>query len=79
MTDKIGDLLGNRGFEEPQEVRTIKDFMRKRFNANVSVTIQQRQIIISVAGSSLAGALRLHLHELKKLCNTNKHLLIRIV
>ena len=78
MTDSLADLLGNRNFEEPQEVRTIKEFVRKRFNADVSVTMQPRQIIISVPGSSLAGALRMHLHELKKLCATDKRLIIRI-
>ncbi|MBA3758786.1 hypothetical protein H0X10_04130 [Candidatus Saccharibacteria bacterium] len=78
MTDKLSDLMGNRDFGEPQEVRTIKEFVRKRFNADVSVAIQQRQIIISVAGASLAGALRMQLHELKKLCATEKRLIIRI-
>lgn len=78
MTDKLSDLLGSRRLDEPAEIRTIKEFVRKRFNADVSVTIQQRQIIIGVSGSSLAGALRMHLHELKRLCATDKRLLIRI-
>ncbi len=79
MTDSLADLLRKRDFEEPPEVRIIKDFIRKRFDAHVSVTVQERQIIIGVKGSSLAGALRMHLHELKKLCATEKRLLIRIV
>lgn len=78
MTDSLADLLGKRNFEEPPEVRTIKDFVRKRFNADVSVAVQPRQIIIGVSGSSMAGALRMHLHELKKLCATDKRLVIRI-
>lgn len=78
MTDSLADLLGKRNFEEPPEVRIIKEFVRKRFNADVSVNLQQSQIIISVSGSSLAGALRMHLHELKKLCETEKRLVIRI-
>ena len=78
MSNKLADLLGNRDFKQPPEVLIIKDFARKRFNVDVAVTVQQRQIIIGVAGSSLAGALRMQLHELKRLCNTDKRLIIRI-
>jgi hypothetical protein len=78
MADSIADLLSKRDFEEPPEVRIIKDFIRKRFDDDVSVSIQQHQIIIGVPSSALAGALRMHLHELKRLCTTDKRLLIRI-
>ena len=78
MSDSLADLLQKRGFEEPPEVRIIKSFIRERFGADASVTVQQRQIIIGVSGSSLAGALRMRLHELGKLCATDKRLIIRI-
>jgi hypothetical protein len=78
MADSIADLLRNRDFEEPPEVRVIKDFIRKRFDADAQVTVQPRQIIIGVKGAALAGALRMHLHELKRLCATDKRLVIRI-
>lgn len=78
MADSIGDLLIKRDFEEPPEVRIIKEFIRKRFDVDVSVSIQQHQIIIGVSGAALAGALRMHLHELQKLCSTDKRLMIRI-
>lgn len=79
VADKIADLLSKRAFEEPPEVRIIKDFIRKRFDAHASVTVQERQIIIAVKGSSLAGALRMQLHQLQKLCGGKRRLLIRIV
>lgn len=78
MSDSIADLLRHRDFEEPPEVRVIKQFIRERFDADASVTVQQRQIIIGVRGSSLAGALRMYLHQLQKLCATEKRLVIRI-
>lgn len=77
MTDSIADLLRKRDFEEPPEVRIIKQFIRERFDADASVLVQQRQIIIGVEGSSLAGALRMHLHQLQRLCATEKRLIIR--
>jgi hypothetical protein len=78
MADSIADLLRNRDFEEPPEVRIIKDFIRKRFDADANVTVRPSQIIIGVKGASLAGALRMHLHELKRLCASDKRLIIRI-
>lgn len=78
MTDTLSDLLKKRDFEEPPEVRIIKDFVRERFDVDVSVSIQQQQIIIGVRSSALAGALRMHLHELQQLCDTEKRLLLRI-
>jgi hypothetical protein len=78
MTDSIGDLLGKREFEEPPEVRLIKDFVRKRFDVDVTVALQQNQIIIGVKSSALAGALRMHLHELQELIASKKRLVIRI-
>lgn len=78
MTDSIGDLLLKRDFDEPPEVRLIKEFIRKKFGAEVGVATQQNQIIISVSNGALAGALRMKLHELQKLCATDKKLVIRI-
>ncbi len=78
VTDSIGDLLAKRDFEEPPEVRIIKDFVKQRFGVDADVMVQQRQIIISVQGSAQAGALRMHLHQLKKLCASDKRLVIRI-
>jgi hypothetical protein len=79
MSDSIADLLSKRDFEEPPEVRVIKDYVRKQFSVDVSVLIQQQYIIIGVTSSALAGALRMHLHELQKLVISNKRLVIRIV
>lgn len=78
MAESLADLLRKRDNEEPPEVGIIKNFVRKRFDADAAVTVQPRQIIINVKGSSLAGALRMQLHELKRLCDTEKRLIIRI-
>jgi hypothetical protein len=78
MSDSIGDLLGKREFEEPPEVKIIKDFVRKRFDVGVTVSLQQHQIIIGVSSSALAGALREHLHELQGLIASSKRLVIHI-
>jgi len=79
MTDSIGDLLPKKRFQEPPEVRTIKEFVENKFQQSVGVTVQTSQISIQVKSAALAGALRVHLHELQTLCNTDKRLVIRIV
>ena len=78
MTESLADILGNRSYDEPPEVTTIKKFVREKFKADVGVTLGQQQIILTVRGAALAGALRMHLHTLKKLCETDKKIVIRI-
>lgn len=78
MTDSIGDILGGRARKEPAESIIIRGFLHDKFQANATVTMQERQIIIGVKSAALAGTLRMHLHELKELCQTEKRLVIRI-
>lgn len=78
MTDSLGDLLPKDRYQEPPEVRVIKDFVMEKFNQPVQVAVQPAQINIQVKSAALAGALRVHLHELVELCQTDKRLVIRI-
>jgi hypothetical protein len=78
MTDSLADILGNRSYNEPPEVAAIKKFVREKYKSDVAITIRDQQIIIVVQGAALAGTLRMHLHELKKLCQTEKRLVLRI-
>jgi hypothetical protein len=76
--DNLKDILANRKSEEPYEIKIIKDFLDNKFQSPASVSVTQNGIIIGVKGAALAGALRPYLHELKKLCGTEKRLIIRI-
>lgn len=78
MTESIGDLLPKKKYDEPPEVRVIKDFVMEKFQQPVGVTVQQTQIIIHVKSAALAGALRVHLHELAEKIESDKRLVIRI-
>ncbi|MGZ6004837.1 MAG: hypothetical protein ACXWLH_01660 [Candidatus Saccharimonadales bacterium] len=77
MTNSLSDLLANK-WEEPEEIKIIKDFVRKKFNAQAGVKLQDKTIAINVDNASLAGALRLNLNELKEKLNTDKKLVIKI-
>lgn len=78
MTQSIKDLLRPDRYNEPAEVEIIKEFMREQFQANATVKISERQIIIGVKSAALAGALRMHVHTLAQMCQTEKRLIIRI-
>ncbi|MBI1857464.1 hypothetical protein HY003_04285 [Candidatus Saccharibacteria bacterium] len=78
MTDSLADILGEKQFETPDIVVIIKNFVKEKFQSTASITIQTNQIIIEVGSSALAGTLRMHLHALQKLCDTEKRLVIRI-
>ncbi len=78
MATNLGDLLDKSKFAEPPEIKQIKGYVREQFKAEVEVAVGPKQIIIGVHSAALAGALRLHLHQLQELCETDKRLVIRI-
>ena len=78
MADSLGDLLAKKDLREPTEVLVIRTFLHENYKADCEITTGKRQIIIAVKGASLAGALRMRLHELQALCQTDKRLMIRI-
>lgn len=79
MTYSLADLLGKRDFEEPPEVVTIKNYVRDKYRVEVGVMVQPNQIIINTPGAALAGSLRMDLHRLKGILETERRLVIRIV
>lgn len=78
MTTSIADLLKNRSADEPPEIQTIKQFVKTEFNTSCQVSLQSNQIIITIQSASLAGALRMKLHELQRDVGPDKRLVIRI-
>ncbi len=78
MSQALSDLLADRFDQEPGEIAVIKQFVADNFAQPVAVALRDQQIIISTPSAALAGALRPRLHELTKLCHTNKRLVIRI-
>lgn len=79
MADSLADIMNKERFVEPDEVLIIKNYLMENYEAGCRIEIQPNQIIINVQGASLAGTLRMKLHELQALCNTKKRLVIRIV
>ena len=76
--DNLDDILKNRDFNQPFEIKIIKDFIRINFDDQCLVKITDLKILIVVSNSSLAGALKEKLESLKEKLDTKKNILIRI-
>jgi hypothetical protein len=72
------DVLADKDFDQPAEVKTIKEFVSRHFKSDVRVQLRQKQIVITTPSAALAGSLRTKLHELQKLCGPERKLFIRI-
>lgn len=78
MSQSLQDILGARTPNEPPEIAIIKQFIRDEFKAECNVIVKPQAIIIQVRSSSLGGALRPHLRDIKDACQTDKRVTIRI-
>ena len=76
--DNIEQLLRNRLFNEPAEIKIIKKFIRNNFDEDCSVKISRLKISIIVPNSALAGALKESLESLKNQLATPKNISISI-
>ena len=79
MSESLGDLLAKRDFDEPAEVKAIKEYVRRYYNdAEVKVTMQQHAIVVMNRSAALIGSLRLNLPKLQSAAKTDKRILLRI-
>jgi hypothetical protein len=78
MSESLGSLLAGRNADQPPEIAIIQAFVVEKFKLKPEVMMQEKQIVITVKGAALAGALRPLLPELQDRCQTTKRLLIRI-
>jgi hypothetical protein len=77
--DSIFDLLAKRMNEEPAEIRVIKDYVSEHFKETVGVLVRERDIVITVRSSALAGALRMRAYDLTQLLEKpEKRLVFRV-
>jgi len=78
MSNSLADLLARKDFDEPAEMQAIKSFVRKKFDEDCEVLLRERDIVVTVASSSLANALRLKITELRQAAKTKKRIVLRI-
>ena len=76
--DGIADILSNKDFDIPLEVQAIKEYVRRHYDCDVQVAVQQRSLVITARSAALIGTLRLNAPALQKAASTEKNLLFRI-
>jgi len=76
--DGLGDILSRRNLDEPPEVRAIKEYVRRYYEADVRVTMQQHAIIVSGRSAGLIGSLRANLPKLQAAAHTDKRIMLRV-
>lgn len=76
--DGLADILRGRDFDEPPEIRAIKDYVRRYYEAEVRVTMQQHTIVVAARSAGLIGSLRANLPKLQAAAETDKRILLRV-
>ncbi len=65
--DNLADILARRQPQEPPEIRVIKQYVDRTLHEKVGVTVRERDIVVSVRSSALAGTLRVHAYQISGL------------
>lgn len=80
MANSLGDILQGKAAKsnEPPEFPIIREYVIKNFQVTPKLSIQNKQIVITVPSAAAAGSLRLSVYELRDLCKTKHRLFIRI-
>jgi hypothetical protein len=76
--DGLGDILSRKDFDIPPEVRAIKEYVRRYYDADATVTMQQHAIVVTARSAALIGSLRANLPKLQEAAGTDKRILLRI-
>ena len=64
--------------DEPPEIRAIKDYVRRYYDADVKVTLQPHAIVVAARSAALIGSLRMNLPKLQAAAATEKRIMLRV-
>jgi hypothetical protein len=76
--DSLFDILANKDFSVPEEVKAIKTYVAKKYQQDVTVAINHNEIVISSQSAGLISSLRLNSPDLVEAAATNKKIRFRI-
>jgi hypothetical protein len=76
--DSLFNILKRKDFDEPPEIASIKKFVKDEYDVEVGVQVREKDIIITVPSSALAGTLRMRGPEMKRRCQLDKRLTFQI-
>ncbi|MEI6755898.1 MAG: hypothetical protein WCK80_02725 [bacterium] len=76
--DSLFSILGDRNFDEPAEIASVKKYIADEYKVDASVQVRSNDIIGTVPGAGLVSSLRLRGPEIKRRCQLDKKLIFRI-
>lgn len=77
--DDLRNILLSKNWDEPPEIRDIKDFVRRRWKSEVKVSLRgAAEIIVCSPSAPLIASLRNNLPELMRAVQTDKKIILRI-
>jgi ABC-type hemin transport system substrate-binding protein len=78
MADSLFSILNGKNFDEPPEVRAIKEYVRRHYDSEVNITMQPHSIVIAARSAGLIGSLRMNLPKLQAAATTEKRIIFRV-
>lgn len=78
MGKSLADLLADKNFQEPPEIKQIKEFVQSEIGLTPRVSVNTNSYTIKVPSAAAAGTLRSSLFKLQDQLGADKRLLIRI-
>jgi hypothetical protein len=75
--DSLQEIMGRKNFQAPDEVKSIKEYILRRYKSRCSVRLERDSIVLLLPGSALAATVQLEREQLIEACNINKKLFIR--
>lgn len=76
--DSLFKILGDKNFDEPPEMASIKKYVMDEFKIEVGVQVRDKDIIIKVPSAAFANTLRLRGPDIKRRCQLDKRLTFQI-
>jgi len=75
--DSLQNILGSKDFSQPDDIKALRDYVKRNYKANSYIKLSRDTLILSVASSGLAGTLQLEKDRIIKACGLTKKLVIR--
>ena len=78
IMDSLADILADKDFSLPDEIKAIKSYVVQNYNKDVTVSIIKQEIIISSRSAALINNLRLNSPKIADATCTSKRIRFRV-
>ncbi len=76
--DSLADILSNKDFSPPDEVRAIKTYVADQYGSDIVVKVSSKDIIVMSRSAALISNLRANAPALQKASGSSKRIRFRI-